>query len=207
MFDGINADAGVIRQHYQLGNLVCFYAAGNSFIWTDAEKAMFPASSLVSITLTANYINADVLDVETGGATAAQTHDWIAAKRAKGYVRPTIYCNLSNVAAVRTETREFILGRDYDIWLADWDDNTIPIYPLAVAKQYHNAGLYDMSVVYDGLWPRRTPAIPPPPAFKTAVSPQQTFTNVPEMADHLVMNAYAIVNGLRVPLTTWRVPC
>src|SRR5215469_783157 len=119
MWDGINADAGVIRGLWQSGDLVGFYVAGNTYIWTLAERALFPATALVSITLTANA-QADVLDVERGGATPQECAGWIAMMKAKGYHKPTIYCSRLTIPAVRQGTGWYILGQDYDIWCADY---------------------------------------------------------------------------------------
>lgn len=167
MYDGINADAATIRAAWKPGDLVGWYAAGNSFIWTQAERALFPASALVSITLTASFLDADVLDVERGGATPAQVHAWIAAKKAAGYERPTIYCSLSTVPSVRAATGTYILGRDYDIWVADYNGTmtppAVPGLPAAswAAWQREAGANYDVSMVFDGAWPHRTPPAPP----------------------------------------------
>lgn len=144
------------------GDLMGYYIAGNSFIWTDAQKALFPASALVSITLTAGFIDADVLDVETGGATPGQTHDWIAAKKAKGYLRPTIYCSRSTVPSVRTGTGSFILGTDYDLWVAEYNGDPASAYPGSIAHQYNAFSRYDISSVFDDLWPHRKAPVTTP---------------------------------------------
>lgn len=207
MYDGINANAEMIRQVWKPGNLVCFYSAGNSFIWTPAEKAMFPPDCLVGITLTADYTDdgSDVLDVEAGGATPAQVHAWIRAKKAKGYLRPTIYCSLSVVPAIRAETAEYVLGIDYDLFVADWDGTTQIPYPAAAAKQYRNVGPYDISVVFDPEWPHRSaPPPPPPPTTKTVLSPTVQLT-VPGECDHVVVIPYAIVHGKAQRLSAWRI--
>lgn len=211
MFDGINADAGIIRTVFQPGNLVCYYVAGNSYIWTEAEKALFPTDSLVGITLSADYFGpgSDVLDVEAGGASPDQVHAWIAVKKAQGYFRPTIYCSLSVVPAIRAATGNYILGVDYDLWIADWDGTTVIPYPAAAAKQYRNLGPYDVSVVFDSNWPHRKPPVvlppPPPPTTKVVDSPAMQLT-IPEAADHVVVIPYAIVNGKAERLPGWRIP-
>lgn len=210
MYDSIGSNALWVRQYiWKPGNLIGYYIAGNSFIWTDAEKRLFPPDSLVSITLTASFLGADVLDVEPGGASPSQCHDWIAGKKAQGYYRPTIYCSLANVPAVRAGTGAFILGKDYDLWVAKWDGNSTLPYPSAIAKQETDAGPYDVSVVYDPAWPHRKatvtppPPPPPPPPVLKPVTVTHTY-QVPQNADHLVVNAFAIVDGKAVALPTIR---
>lgn len=165
MYDGINADAGNIRAVFQPGNMVCYYVAGNSFIWTPAEKAMFPANSLVGITLTASYTGpgSDVLDVENGGASPDQVKTWIEAKHSAGYAVPTIYASKSIIPTVVAAAHPFVAGTDYDLWVADWDGNESLPWPAAAAKQFRNAGPYDVSVIFKRDWPVRSHVTPPPP--------------------------------------------
>lgn len=159
-WDGINADAAKIRAVWQPGDLVGFYVAGNSYIWTPQERALFPPSALVSITLTAAAA-ADVLDVERGGANPADTRGWIAQAKAAGYYRPTVYCSRLTIPAVRQGTGQYILGRDYDIWAADYTGTPhqviAPGTPAATcaATQYESTPDYDLTVVYDDGWPHR----------------------------------------------------
>lgn len=172
MYDAINSEAGTIRTLWKPGDLAAYYAAGNSYIWTPEERALFPASSLVSVTLTASYPGADVLDVERGGATVAEVATWIRAKRAEDYERPTAYCSLAAVPAIREETGVLILGEDYDLWVADWDGSASLPYPGAAVKQYADHGAYDVSVVYDPGWPhRKAPSPSSPPAPPVAAWP------------------------------------
>lgn len=207
MYDGIGADAFVIKAHYTPGNLVCWYAAGNSFIWTAQEKALFRSQDLVSITLTASYLGADVLDVEAGGATPNQVHGWIAGKKSLGYARPTVYCSLSVVPQIRAATGTYVLGVDYDIWVADWDGSTSLPFAHVAAKQYRDAGPFDLSAVYDDKWPHRTAVTPPPPTqVKSVAIKGGIIKNVPQEADHLVIVPYAIVHGKPVRLQSWDVP-
>lgn len=78
----------------------------------------------------------DVLDVETGDATPDQTHGWISMRKSAGLYRPTIYCSLDTVQAVRNGTLEYLLGKDYDIWVAMYDGSTQNVYAGVSAKQY-----------------------------------------------------------------------
>jgi hypothetical protein len=67
------------------------------------------------------------------------------------------------IPAVRQATGNLILGRDYDIWCADYTGSahqvTAPGSPSATcaATQYQSTSAYDVSAVYDDGWPHRTP--------------------------------------------------
>lgn len=167
MYDGINADASAIARDFPDATMVAGYLDG-TFAWSAAEWQMFPRAQHVTIVTSANANAGDVLDVEPGDATAAQTTGWIAMRKAAGLYRPTIYCSLSAVASVRAGTGSFILGKDYDLWIADWDGSTAVPYPAAVAKQYKNTPGYDVSAVFDDGWPHRSAPIPPRPALVSA---------------------------------------
>jgi Fibronectin type III domain len=161
MYDGINALAAGIAKSFPNAAMVAGYVNG-TYAWTDAEWNLFPHATHVSISVTASANEGDVLDVESGDATPAQTAGWIKQRKASGYYRPSIYCNLSTVPAVREGTGAYILGQDYDIWVADWTGSphevTAPGTPTATcsATQYENTDNYDVSVVYDSGWPHRT---------------------------------------------------
>lgn len=164
MYDGIDALATGIAGEFPAAELVAGYVDG-LYAWSLAEWALFPPpAEHVTIAVSASVNAGDVLDVETGDAAPDQTHDWIAMRRAAGLWRPTIYCNMSTVPAVRQGTGSLVLGRDYDLWVADYDGSTTDVYPLAVAKQYRTTGSYDVSAVYDDAWPHRTPLASAAPA-------------------------------------------
>lgn len=159
MYDGINSLAHGIAQQFPHAEIVAGYVDGE-YAWSADEWALFPNASKVEISVNAANKTGDVLDVERGDATPAQAHDWIIARRAAGYDRPTIYCSYALVPQVRLETRELALGVDYDIWVARWDNvqNPPPMPgPTATyaAKQYQTTTGYDLSVVYDDGWPHR----------------------------------------------------
>lgn len=164
MFDGINSLAAGIAKDFPSLDLVAGYVNGG-YAWSSAEWALFAASKRVEVSVTASADAGDVLDVETGDATPDQTEGWIRTRKASGLYRPTIYCNLSTVPAVRTGTGPYVLGTDYDLWIADYDGTTASPYAGCAAKQYKSTGTYDESVVYDDNWPHRTaaasvPAVP-----------------------------------------------
>src|SRR5690348_2669606 len=168
MIDGVNSLAAGIAHDYPNAQMVAGYLTGQ-YAWTAAEWALFPRAAHVTIVTTAQVNPGDVLDVERGDATPAQAPGWIAMRKANGLYRPTLYCSLSVVPEVRAATGHFILGRDYDIWVADWTGKPVippcPGTPAAMfaACQYENTQRNDRSVVGDDGWPHRTPPGPPPP--------------------------------------------
>lgn len=198
MFDGINADATAIKAVFKPGNLVAGYVHPSSFAWTTAEWGLFPVLSRVTITPSAGTV-ADVLDVENGDATPGETEAWITLCKAHGLLRPTIYCSLSVVPAVRKGTGKWRLGIDYDLWVADWDGTTQIPYPAAAAKQFRNTPKYDVNAVFDDGWPHRLPL-----PVQTHTLPV-TFPLV-DKADHYVISVSAIVGGKAQPVATVRYP-
>lgn len=168
LYDGINADAAGIARDFPDAQLIAGYLTG-TYAWTAAEWQLFPRAAHVTIVTTASANAGDVLDVEAGDATPAETAGWIAMRKAAGLYRPTIYCNLATVPAVRTGTGRWILGTDYDLWVGDWDGTAAIPYPAAAAKQYKTTPGYDVSTVYDDSWPRRSAPVPPRPPLVSAV--------------------------------------
>lgn len=169
MYDGINADAAPIAKAFPQAAMVAGYANG-AYAWSAAEWALFPAAEHVTISVTASADEGDVLDVEKGDATPAQTEAWIAMRKAAGLYRPTVYCDLATVPAVRTGTGKYVLGTDYDLWVADYDGSTASTYAGCAAKQYATTSTCDISAVYDDAWPHRVPPsqVPPAPAGMSA---------------------------------------
>lgn len=170
MYDGINELAAGIARDFPGAQMIAYYVTGQ-YAWTAAEIGMFPRAAHVTICTSASFNVGDVLDVETGDASPQQTAGWIAMRKAAGLYRPTIYCSKSVVPDVRKGTGRFILGADYDLWVADWDGTAQPDYPMAVAKQYRHPAGYDVSAVFDDGWPHRSaPPSSPPPAPKPAIT-------------------------------------
>lgn len=161
MYDGINSLAAGIAREFPNATKVAGYDNG-SYAWTQAEWNLFPHADKIHISVTANANTGDVLDVEVGDAIPDQTHGWISMRKSAGLFRPTIYCSLDTVEAVRNGTREYILDKDYDIWVARYDGSPLNVYTGTVAKQYAALTDYDVSVVYDTNWPyRKAPASQP----------------------------------------------
>jgi hypothetical protein len=168
MYDGINALAPGIAKSFPHAAKVAGYVNGH-YAWSQAQWNLFPRADHVTISVTAAANAGDVLDVEAGDATPGQTPGWIGMRKAAGLYRPTIYCSRAVIPAVRAATGGYILGRDYDIWTADWTGAPHPVpapgTPPATcaATQYESTASWDASVVYDAAWPHRKPPAPVPP--------------------------------------------
>jgi hypothetical protein len=177
MYDGLNSDARAIAESFPHAELVAGYVNG-AYAWSQAEWDLFPNATHVGVTVFAVDAG-DVLDVENGDATPGQTQGWIAQRKAAGIFRPTIYCNLSTVPAVRQGTGPYVLGRDYDLWVARYDNSTESVYSGSAAKQYATSSSWDASAVYDDAWPHRTapkPPAPPKPWAPLSVTPSIVVT-------------------------------
>jgi hypothetical protein len=204
MHDGINALAAGIAKSFPHAAAVAGYVNG-TYAWTQAEWNLFPHANHVTISVTASANEGDVLDVEAGDATPAQTAGWIKQRKAAGYYRPSIYCNLSTVPAVRQGTGAYILGHDYDIWVADWTGSphevTAPGTPSATcsATQYESTTDYDASVIYDSGWPHRTA---PVTATKAPGEPTGVHsTSVTATSITLAWTAVATATSYRIRTT------
>lgn len=175
MYDGINALAAGIAREFPNAPKVAGYVNG-TYAWSQADWNLFPHADHVTISTTASANAGDVLDVEAGDATPNQSAGWIAMRKAAGLYRPTIYCSRSVIPAVRAGTGRYILGQDYDIWVADYTGSphevTAPGSPAVncAATQYASTANYDVSLVYDTAWPHRKPPVAPGPGVPADVS-------------------------------------
>jgi hypothetical protein len=132
--------------------IVCGYVDG-AFAWADVGWARFPNAVKVRIATQAATNDGHTLDVETGDANPWDAPGWAQLRRAAG-VDPTVYVNLSNWNATRTEFQARGLAEPH-WWLAEYDGiDSLPVG--TVAKQYANPALtgahYDLSCVAD-VWP------------------------------------------------------
>lgn len=145
-------------------------------------RVRFPHADIVTVTVM-DAAQADVLDVEARNASPAQAAGWIRAMHSAGYQRPTVYCSLATVPAVREATGILVAGVDYDVWAADWTGSAHEVvlpgpgqHAVAAAVQYENTPGYDVSAVYDNGWPHRTaaPAKPARPSLSEAMAAAKT---------------------------------
>lgn len=234
MYDGINSDAATIYRLHPDAAKVAYYING-PYAWPQADIDLFPNADHATISITAKVNAGDVLDVENGDATPGQTAGWIAMRKAAGLYRPTIYCSLDTVPAVRAGTGSYILNKDYDIWVADYNGTpaapAVPGLPPGTyaAKQYKPEGDEDVSIVYDPGWPHReapgaAPATLPAPGGLSATAwelidlawapvpgaPANDFLVQLRHADGTIISMPATGTHLRTPMFTpepvqWRV--
>ena len=153
MWDGIRQDAKTIAKFIKPGEKVAYYIDG-LFFWTSDEIALFPHNEHVTITVLGNP--ADVADAETGDMSPASAADWVRRQKAAGYWRPTIYRSLDVMQDIRNTTGNLVMGKDWDAWVADYDNNTQNVYPGSAVKQFRNTSDFDENEIYDDGWPHRT---------------------------------------------------
>ena len=130
-------------------------AHGSDYGWDAAALARFPNAVKVGIAVNAQFDGGVVLDVEAGDALPEEAPGWVTKRRAAG-VDPTVYCNLSNLDAIKTAF--FTTGTPMPhLWLAHYD-NVVEVPSGCVAKQYADPAMipgnphYDLSAVAD-IWP------------------------------------------------------
>lgn len=177
LYDGINSLAPAIHADFGSPALVAGYVNG-AYAWSSEEWNLFPHSAHVTITVTASANAGDVLDVERGDASPDEAYGWIRMRKAAGLFRPTIYCARGNLPAVRAGSGSYVLGQDYDVWVADWTGSAHEVSSSVkggvaarcAAVQYRSTGSYDASAVYDDGWPHRS-APSPKPAPKPSPKP------------------------------------
>lgn len=179
MYDGINSLVAGIHLSFPDTAYVAGYVNG-SFAWTQAQWNLFPHAVKVQVSVDYTANEGDVIDCEAGDATAAQAASWVELRRAHGYYRPTVYTVKGNIPAVRAATGSLVLGKDYDIWCADWTGSPHEVTSelaggvtaTCAATQYLNTVGYDASAVYLAGWPLRTePTVTPPAPASLSATP------------------------------------
>ena len=114
----------------------------------------FPHARVVSIAVNASQ-SAQVLDVETGDATAAEVPDWLNRMRAQRRKNVTVYTSRSNIDAVLAACDAAKVARPL-IWAADWTGQPHEV-PGAVAVQYLSNDYFDETCITDAFWPDSRP--------------------------------------------------
>jgi hypothetical protein len=181
MYDSVSP--GKIPANAQM---VAGYVDGK-YKWSQDDWNRFPHAVHVTITALGGNTKADVVDCEAGDTTPASAAAWVRARKAEGYNRPTIYCSLSAVKDVRKATGNLLLNKDYDIWIADYDNSPRGVYGGTAAKQYKNTASYDVSAVYDDKWPHRSITVAKPPAPKPVSNPAPKPTPQPKGTSDMVV--------------------
>jgi hypothetical protein len=125
-------------------DVVAGYAFG-TYAWDDADWALFPNADKFHITPNAYYLNADILDVETGDVSPTDSKDIIMWVQNSNGAK-IVYCGLENWALIRT----YFPVNPPLWWVAHYTgEPTIP--PGAWGIQYANqpitGGHYDLSAI------------------------------------------------------------
>lgn len=132
--------------------LVAGYVTGR-FRWAPNAWGHWPREREVHIDVNGSYPeDSDVLDIERFDAEPSQARAWIEARVPHG--RACLYFSRSRM----DEIEAAITGLPgVDVWVADWTStpHTVPVAPNMhlVAVQYENTPHYDLSVVFDPVWP------------------------------------------------------
>src|ERR1035437_153641 len=108
--------------------MVAYYVDGSWPVSAAAVRARFPNAVLLTITV-GNTENADIIDRESGDASAAYAAGWVRRRNNLG-IRPTVYCNRSSRAEVEADCA----GLSYDLFIATLDGVEV-MQPGAVATQ------------------------------------------------------------------------
>lgn len=133
---------------------------------TSLLRNRFPHAIVVSIAVSSHTDDGEVLDVEKGNATPAESVGWVQMRRRAG-ANPSVYCNSFIWPVVRNAFHTAGVAEPH-YWIADWDGvQSIPSG--AVAKQFTNGKNYDTSVVAD-YWPG-IDRVPVRPAVNVAAQP------------------------------------
>lgn len=179
MADTIASTVGDITalEAHQPIDMVAGYANG-LYAWTAADWARFPNQAHVTIDVRGTDIGADVLDVESGDATPADSVTWVRNKllQKPGYP-PVLYVNRSNITQVfnAQNAAGHQVGRDFRLWIATLDGTkSVPDMTGVTAIQYASAAMtktnVDLSIVVDGAWKATAkPPVPTPPPVKLPV--------------------------------------
>ena len=156
--------------------MIAYYLNGEGAVPSvEAVEKRFPGQTLVPVDALGDRASyGRVADVETGDISPIHAAGWISNFNAtnpayKSGGRPVIYCNRSNIPAVREGTGKFVLGRDYYLWVATLDGSkfttddlikldtgpftgSMPVIACQTESvdtgEYH----YDRSVVYSAQW-------------------------------------------------------
>lgn len=166
MIDATGVEAAWVKANLPNPQMLAIYDTGSAgIVWTQADKALFPHTTFVTIDQGGNGspISASVVrDVEPGAWVAANAEKiagWTAARK-------TIYCDRSELDLVVNA------GWRGDVWLAwpGWNGEQLPhmdkVRIVAVQNGWH--GTYDSSVVLDPSWPFGT--VTPPAGHHLSVT-------------------------------------
>ena len=141
--------------------MVAGYVDGR-YAWSAQAWRRWRGARFVRIAVLASTNDGNVLDVERGDATPAQSVGWVLMRRRAGG-DPSVYCNASTWPAVRAAFHAAGVAEPH-YWIASWGTGPTGIAG-AVAHQYADppasGGHYDLSVVAD-YWGGVDPLAPAP---------------------------------------------
>jgi hypothetical protein len=130
-----------------------------TYLWTAAEIALFPNALKPTVTIEGN--DADVADVETGAMEPQDAPGWALFGFQDGK-KPTVYVEQSNWQTVIDEFNSQGVAQPNYIIAAYETPPQATMIAGAIAHQYEDNGLYDLSVVAD-YWPGVDPTPAPVP--------------------------------------------
>lgn len=143
------------------GDLVAYYLNGRKFAVPSVAyvEGLFSPElyRLVPIDVVGDRAaDARVVDVETEDVDPNSLEQWIqdfneGNPSYDGGGRAEVYCSRDTIPAVRTGTGQYLLGRDYYLWIAT-GDGTLYRGPGVNACQNVWSRTFDSSVVYDPRW-------------------------------------------------------
>lgn len=143
MYDSVNVEGIPASASMVAGYVDGLYAN------TNLMRQRFPHATVVEIAVSSHTDDGQVLDVEKGDATPAESVGWVQMRRRAG-ADPSVYCNAATLPAVKSAFKSAGVSEPH-YWVAQWD-NVKSVPSGAVAKQYTNGAHYDTSVVLD-VWP------------------------------------------------------
>lgn len=162
-------------------DVVAAYTDGHFGVVTEAQlEARFPNEQYghCLVDVNGSTPKANARDWETGDKSGS-LEKWIADHNdGLGFADAVVYCNKSTMAEVRQLSGGQILGRDYWFWIATLDGQQY-MAPGVIACQSlgstQTGGHWDLSVVYDDRFFKKTGTVSPRPskpdcqAFQRAV--------------------------------------
>lgn len=161
MYDATGVNVGLLPSGQHAG-----YITGSGTVpWTRAQLEADPTVVQIdqSPTNTALDETADILDVETGAATFADAAPWAKAASANfingvrpGQRAPAIYVDRVNVTPLVNALIAGGVAGGVGLWVADWNnsqaeatgevENAGGLFPI-IGRQFHTAGVFDVSVM------------------------------------------------------------
>lgn len=190
-FDVTHANVAVAFSAFGNSRQAALYMTGSSdIVATPADINHFHAPILIdqSPVLTALDETADVLDYEARAANDAILVTWcrialanFKANKRPGQRSPAVYASRNNISHIINVLKAGGITSGIGLYIADWNNNeasaTLEVanasgpFPV-IARQYRNAGPYDLDV-FSLIWLNNVSGKPKPkPAFPVPVNMQ-----------------------------------